>query len=113
MFEEIPEFLFYILLFLASSFTLGVILEKIFPRETVKTLKDYETCKLIVLFMLRISIMSLIIFYIYKLLYTRVNGNSQAYEISETIVLTFALYNTQPSLVLMFNELARRAEQKV
>lgn len=113
MFLEIVDFLKYIFIFLILSFVIGIFLEKIFPKETLETVKEYKFSKLIALFILRICLMSLLIFFSCKLISKSVIAPNGDYELSVNVMLTFALYKTQPSFILMFGEIGRRLGYEV
>jgi hypothetical protein len=116
--QKLLEILQYTFIYLILAFITGIFLEKLFPADDYKSLGKYSTVKLLALFSFRISIMVVMIFYIYKIgsLFPFAFHTTKDYKpgmkgearLGASVVMTFALYKTQPSLIAMFAEISRR-----
>ena len=115
--QKLLEIVQYTFICIFVSMLCGIVLEKQFKQST-ESIKKSSTTKRILTFILRIIAGTIVAFYIHKVvgLVPFLFHMSASYKPSlhgeskfgATIVLTFALYQSQPSLLGIIQEIEKR-----
>ncbi len=115
--EKLMESIQSSVLYFIFAIIFGVLMEKIFPNDDVKTVKNRSTKSLVGLILLQLCVVTIMIFYIHKIIAfipflayvpPYVPGLKGENKIGSSIILMSVFYKTQTSFINRIGELIER-----